>query len=68
MKQQKQKIKVRKGVVTCSLLAALWLPLLASAASIDKHVDKPSWMDWGFFGNTIISASLTRWSSKRDDE
>lgn len=68
MKPKKQTIKVRKGVITCSLLAALWLPLLASAASIDKHADKPSWMDWGFFGNTVISASLTRWSSKHDDE
>ncbi|MGO5000387.1 hypothetical protein [Oceanisphaera sp. W20_SRM_FM3] len=67
MKLKKTTIKIRKGVITGSLLAALWVPLLASAASIDKHADKPSWMDWSFFGNTVISAGLTRWHSKRED-
>lgn len=61
-------IKIRKGVLACSLMVALWAPLLATAATMDKHADKPVWMDWAFFGNTVISASLTRWSSNREDE
>ena len=68
MKPQKKTIKIRKGVITGSLLAILWLPLLVSAASIDKHADKPSWMDWSFLGNTVISAGLTRWHTKREEE
>ena len=68
MKPLKKTIKLRRGVITGSLLAVLWVPLLASAASIDKHTDKPGWMDWSFFGNTVISACLTRWQTKREDE
>ncbi|WP_116474078.1 hypothetical protein [Zobellella maritima] len=60
------KIKIRKGMLTLSLLAVLWLPLLGVAATIDKHADKPVWMDWTFFGNTVITATLSRWSSRND--
>lgn len=58
------KIRIRKGVLAFTLLGAIWLPLLGIAASIDKNADKPQWMDWAFFGNTVISAVVTRWSGR----
>lgn len=61
-------IKIRKGLLSCVVLAALWTPLLASAAAMDKHAQNPVWMDWAFFGNTVASACLTRWCNNRDPE
>ncbi|WP_375057500.1 hypothetical protein [Zobellella sp. DQSA1] len=63
-----KKIKIRKGLLACSVMVALWAPLLATAASMDKYADKPVWMDWAYLGSTVISAGLTRWSSEREDE
>ncbi|PSJ37203.1 hypothetical protein [Zobellella taiwanensis] len=60
-------IKIRKGLLACALMAVLWTPLLATAASMDKYADKPVWMDWTFFGNTVISAGLSRWSSREEE-
>ncbi|MBU3824896.1 MAG: hypothetical protein H9917_08730 [Candidatus Oceanisphaera merdipullorum] len=64
----KPRIKIRKGLITSILLIAVWSPLLVSAANMDKYSNNPAWMDWGFFGSTIISAGLTRWCNKSNDE
>lgn len=65
MKTTTPRIKIKKGVITATVLTMLWLPLLVGAITLDKNAKNPAWMDWSFFGNTVITASVARWHNPR---
>lgn len=61
-------IKIRKGLLACALMAVLWTPLLATAASMDKYADKPVWMDWTFSATPLSPpASAAGAAEKRNN-